>query len=116
MITTRPETQQNSTGSAVPCLVTDCSEPGDPQAAAYWAPRLATLTRDSVKRFEAEGGHTDLRGMCAWCAADHARAVWIFVRDEEAREPKDEQPDCGGHCSPYSNCVCQLMLDDGGSL
>ena len=118
MIQTRPVTQQSSTAHPVRCLIADCNEPADPRAADYWVPRLAELPHEAVELYKAEGGNLDLHGLCSWCAADRARMFWIFVRDEEARDHDDSEDEerCAGYCSPYSNCSCQLMLDDGGSL
>ena len=112
---TRPEF---SMAEAVPCIIADCSEPADSQARDYWTLRLAELPREAVELYKAKGGNLDLHGLCSWCAADRARMFWIFVRDEESRVSDDSEDEkrCAGYCSPYSNCTCQLMLDDGGWL
>jgi hypothetical protein len=82
---------------------TGCGYPVDPNDVA----RLTEQARAAVPQywhdeFAAAGAPATPEGRCLECAGE-----WLV----DLENYRDEYR-CDGHCSPYDNCMCQLMLPE----
>ena len=90
-------------GGAPVCIVPDCGSPVED--VEFWTGRAEAEVPAYWRERSAEAGNpAGPAGLCA----DHG-AEW-FSDLESFREANR----CDGACSPYSNCMCQLMLPEEG--
>src|SRR5215210_5734484 len=83
------------------CSTPDCGAPVTD--VAFWTEQArATVPPYWHEEFTAAGHPTSPEGLCSDCGAE-----WLY----DLRDYRDEHR-CDGHCSPYDNCLCQLMLPE----
>jgi hypothetical protein len=81
------------------CSTPDCGYPVE--NVEFWTERArARIPKYWLDRFVDDGNPASPEGLCTDCGAE-----WLI----ELEDYRDEHR-CDGSCSPYDNCMCELML------